>query len=742
MSQCIVADATQFFRQINSYLNVDHRVHVQEAFAFARREHGDQRRKSGELFFTHPVTVAYYLSEFHLDAATLSAALLHDIAEDTRVSVNELESKFGPEVALLVDGVTKLKDVTKGVAQGQKMTAEELQTASLHKMFGVMTTDVRTVIVKLFDRLHNMRTIKALPFNKQLQKANETLVVYAPLANRLGIWDVKNELESRSLEILNNPAYNIIKQRREAIKEEQQEAFNLVSGQIFQCLLDANLDVRNVLLAPENIYTVYQDLSVKGASYYDVDQTMRLIVLLDDWPSCYLALGHLHQLWKPVPGHFDDYIAIPRHNLYRSLHTTVVHTNGQHIKIRIRTVSMNKVSEIGVLSRWLYAGTPLWTKGVADRVGSFLENISENISVETQDPGAGVRGVVEDVFRQQIRVYTPRGNLVELRQGATPVDFAYAIHTGLGDQCYAAYVNEALYPLNKPLRDGDQIRIVKSVRAEPQRAWLDEDLGYIVTNYARSHARRWFRRLPEEQAIFQGHNLLESELNMLGLPNFSHMQVIEMLEYEHITDLYHDLGRANLLPTAVATRILENTWEKEPSRDLDNIIYSAAGEKFIIVNTEMRDLRLCSTCSPRPRDTIVGFVRADGGVTVHKETCRTLQPSRLSGRTLKLGWGEATTRQARLITIQVDVYDRPGLLYDITRLMQDEQINIAFTNTQSPANKGEKYLILGLEIVRARQLVRILHQIQALANVYAVRYLPEGLPEDMKLLPPSIYKPE
>ncbi|MEZ4643062.1 MAG: TGS domain-containing protein [Chloroflexota bacterium] len=269
----------------------------------------------------------------------------------------------------------------------------------------------------------------------------------------------------------------------------------------------ANLTVRNVLLAPENVYTVYQDLSTRGMSYYDVDKTMRLIILMDDWPSCYLALGHLHQLWQPVPGRFDDYIAVPRDNLYRSLHTTVVHNNGQHLKLRIRTVAMDKVSEIGVLARWVYAGTPLWSEGIANRVESFLLNINENISVETQDPGAGVKGVVEDVFRKQVRVYTPRGDVIELRQGATPIDFAYAIHTGLGDQCYAAYVNEVLHPLNKPLRDGDRVRIVKSVRAEPQRAWLDEDLGYIQTNYARSHARRWFRRLSHDMAILHGRNL-------------------------------------------------------------------------------------------------------------------------------------------------------------------------------------------------------------------------------------------
>ncbi|MCA9932536.1 MAG: bifunctional (p)ppGpp synthetase/guanosine-3',5'-bis(diphosphate) 3'-pyrophosphohydrolase [Ardenticatenaceae bacterium] len=738
----IVTDATEFFKQINSYLPVDQRLCVQEAFAFARREHGDQRRKSGELFFIHPLTVAYYLSEYHLDSAALSAALLHDIAEDTRVSIDDIERRFGKDVALLVDGVTKLKDVTLGVSKGRKLSPEELQNASLHKMFDVMTADVRTVIVKLFDRLHNMRTIKALPERKQRQKAEETLTVYAPLANRLGIWKVKNELEALSLEVLNQSAYELIKTRREHLLQEQQAAYKQVSAEIFDCLLQANLDVRDVMLAPENIYTVYQDLTARGASYYDVDRTLRLIVLMDDWPSCYLALGHLHRLWKPVPGRFDDYVAVPLDNLYRSLHTTVVHSDGQYVKLRIRTVEMDKVSEIGVLARWLYAGTPLWTTGIANRIDSFISNITENISVEVQDPGAGVKGVVEDVFRKQIRVYTPRGDVVELGQGATAIDFAYSIHTGLGNQCHAAYVNDQLYPLNRPLHDGDRVQIVKSVRAEPQRAWLDEDLGYIATNYARSHARRWFRRLSKGKAVFQGKKLLESELEMLGLPDYPHVEIAAAFKYESTTELYHDIGRADVLLTAVATSVLENTWGRGPARNLDDVVYSVTGEKYVIVNAHKRKLRLCATCNPHPGDAIAGFVRADGGVTVHQETCHTLRPNRLSGRILKLGWGKTGTRQARLLTVQVDVFDRPGLLYDITRLMQDEQINISFINTMIPSRKGEKHVILGVEVVRPRQLVRILHQIQAIANVFAVRCLPETPSQDESFPTKMPYKPE
>ncbi len=735
-------DGEQFFEQINSYLSIEEVRCVREAFELARREHGDQRRKSGELFFTHPLTVACYLSEYHLDAPALAAALLHDVAEDTHVPIAQIEAQFGPEVARLVDSVTKLKDVSLGVARGRRLSKKEIEDASLAKLLGAMTGDVRAVIIKLFDRLHNMRTIQATRRDRQIHKANETLAVYAPLANRLGIWKLKNELESLSLQTLNNQAYQIIKQRREQINREHQQFYELVSNQIFNGLLEVNLDVRSVVLSPENIYTVYQDQLRRGASFHAVDQTMRVVIMMADWMACYRALGHLHQLWRPVPGTFDDYIAVPRDNLYRSLHTTVVHRNGQRLKLRFRTPTMDKVSEIGVLSRWLYAGTPFWSKSVADRVETFLANISDNINLESQNPGAGVKGVVEDVFGRQIRVSTPRGDVVELSQGATPIDFAYAIHTGLGDQCHAAYVNGALYPLNKPLKDGDRVHIVKKLRAQPQRFWLDEDLGYIATTYARSHARRWFRRLSAAAAVTQGRELLRYELNMLGFPQRPHQDIASSFQYKTTTDLYYSLGRAELLPTVVATRVLEDEWSQRPSRDLDHIVYTAKGEKLVITNAYNRKLRLCGTCRPLARDSIVGFVRADGTITVHKEGCRTLRPELMFGRTLKLGWSdESAARRGRLVTIQVDVYDRPGLLFEITQLMQDRQINITYIYTP-PRRKGEMQMILTVEVITPRQLVGILHQIYALANVYAVRCLQQGPPPAYNETPTSLYRPE
>jgi len=366
--QYVTADGDEFFELIHTYLDQQDILRVQEAFDLARREHGDQSRRSGELFFTHPLTVAYYMAEYKLDANALMAALLHDVAEDTVVSVDQIQEIFGAEVSQLVDGVTKLKEVSAGVARGRLLHPNEIQDASLHKMFNAMTADVRVVLIKLFDRLHNMRTLQALPFYKQELKAKETLAVYAPLANRLGIWCLKTQLEALSLEVLDNETYRFITQALELQNHQRRAYYTLISDQIIRHLQSRGVSVVNVLSNPESIYSVYQSLSTHPAPYENIKTPLRVVVLLEDIASCYLSLGHVHQLWRPVPGMFDDYIAVPRENLYRALHTTVIYSNGQPLKVRFRSRAMNEVSEIGVLARWVYAGTPMWTKGIEDRV--------------------------------------------------------------------------------------------------------------------------------------------------------------------------------------------------------------------------------------------------------------------------------------------------------------------------------------------------------------------------------------
>lgn len=746
----MTADAEQLLELIHTYLSETDRLQIHRALEFARREHGDQRRVTGELFVTHPITVATYLATYRMDATAITAALLHDVAEDIPIPIEQIADDFGPEVAALVDGVTKLKEVTRTVArgagQGRKMSKEELQQATLRKLFAAMTSDVRTVIIKLFDRLHNMRTLHGLQLHKQRAKAKETLDVYAPLAYRLGMWEVKSELEWRSLAVLEPHAYETIRAELERLRREQEPRFKIVRAQIDHTLQTAGLPPYDIKMAPESIYTVYQDLVKHGMGYRDVDRILRITVLMDDQIDCYTALGHLHALWRAVPRRVDDYISVQRENLYQSLHTTVVDEQGQPLKIRVRTVDMERRAQIGVLATWYYAGTTMSIDSVTEHLGTFLDSVKDSISVDPYDTALSVQSALEDVLGNQIRVYTPKGEPKDLAEGSTPIDFAYRIHTELGNRCHAVFVNDLPYPLNRPLKNGDQVRISDSKRAQPQRAWLDEDLGYITTTYARMHARRWFRRLPEQEAIQQGRQLLQHELDMLGLPDLPHADIAAFFDYQDATELYYSLGRAELLPTNLSTRVMTDQWAKGRCLPLDNVVAAADGATYIITNADNHRLRLCSMCDPRPRDAIVGYLRQDGVVTVHREGCQTLNAvlARKEGihSLLKLDWGAEHQREARLVSVYVDVYDRPNLLHDITQLMYKKESNIAHICTTRQGRPGEVTIEMILEVINPRQLVRILHQIEALVNVKQVRCVPISAGSEIDCLPSGFYRPE
>jgi guanosine-3',5'-bis(diphosphate) 3'-pyrophosphohydrolase len=724
-SRFIDPDGRIFFDQIATYLSLEDRKRVRRAFELARREHGDDRRKSGELFFTHPLTVAYYLSEYYVDASALIAALLHDVAEDTSVSIEEIEAKFGAEVAKIVDGLTKFDRLTAQAELGRELTADEVKDATLRKLFAMMTGDVRVGIVKIFDRLHNMRTIKAMPRHKQREKAQETLNVYAPLANRLGMWLVKNELQTLSLEVLEPAYYQALEAyivRREA---EQEAEFQAIAQKITSDLNQNGVQVVDVLTVPLDFYEQYKQMKARGQMSLsrDVELPTRLVVLLKDTPGCYLAVGRIHALWRPVQGEFDDYIAAPRENLYRSLHTTVVY-NGRQIKIRFRTSGMHIESQMGVLSQWLNNfNMPLWSREVSTRIEEMLATISESIQQDGQEISEGVRTVLDDIFTDQIMAYTPNGEMRELPLGATPVDFAYTIHTEIGHGCRGAVINGVQVPLNYTLEDGDSVHILRH-GSQPQRAWLDETLGYLKTSAAKAAVRRWYRRLPHEKAVHQGKELLQAELDMMGLGDYSHLLVASWFGYTRPQELYHALGRAEILPTAVATKVITDTWAQQPTSEADRqAVTSRDGEWFIIENAGGRHLRICGTCNSRPGDRIVGFIRKDGGVTVHSISCPLLRHDDLQrGRLLKLRWGDETEKSGQPIAIRIEVHDRDGLLSEIATLMRDEQINITMICSRTVMHKAT--IILGFDVSSSLQLVSIMHTIQAMVNVINVERLP------------------
>lgn len=722
MTKYINPDGEQFFAQVASYLNLEDRQRVREAFELARREHGNDRRKSGELFFTHPLTVAHYLAEYFAEAPVLIAALLHDVAEDTSVSVQEIEMLFGTDVGRIVGGLTKFDRVTAKAKLGRDLRPEELLEATHYRLLDTFKDDLRVGIVKIFDRLHNMRTIDAMPPHKQAEKARETLSIYAPLANRLGMWLIKNELQDISLNILDTERYSTVVEMLKRRTESNEDDFRHIAQILRDTFSDSGIMVGEVMMAEEDIYRAYRAYiaNKNGKLPPELETPPAIVVLVKDIPSCYMALGHVHNLWRPVPGEFDDYIAAPRDNLYRSLHTTVKY-NGRPVKIRFRTLNMQIESQTGILAKWMSAaGMEVWSQEVSKRIDTMIDTISERIQHGEDALGEGVRTVLEDVFTNQIIVYTPQGDMRELPQGATPIDFAYTIHTAVGNSCRAALVNGQQVPLTHQLQEGDSVKILRH-GSEPQRTWLDEDLGYIKTSSARSSLRRWFRRLPEEEAIEQGKKLLRSELYMLGLPNYSHLLVAGWFGFSKAEDLYHALGRAEVLPSAVATKVLTDTWAQEPEEGTNGqMAESADGEWFIISNAGERDLKMCKRCNPRPGDNIIGFIRKNDQVTVHSIACPLIRQDEMhGGRSLKLRWGEEG--RGRPVAMRIDVHDRDGLLSEIADLMSREHINITMLCSRTIRHRAT--LILGVKVATPRQVVRVLHRIQAMVNVINIECL-------------------
>lgn len=737
----------QTLADLISYLEPQEFERVQAAFEYARQMHGDQRRQSGELFFTHPVTVAIYLARYKLDSAALSAALLHDVAEDTEESVAGIAARFGDDVAQIVDGVTKFEQTAESIDQMGALTKKQIRDATLHKLFQFMIRDKRVVIIKLFDRLHNMQTMGAMPQEKRVQKVEETLYVYAPLANRLGMWELKNALQSLSLLITDPETFYQIRDQLADLYDKLEPKLTDIRRRIKSQLEAQDIPYIDVLPSPRNIYTVYERSRQNGHTKPQLDTVIRLVVVVPARLDCYAALGAVHAMWRPVPGTFDDYIAHPRKNLYRALHTTVMYQTkpgqkGELIKLRFRTEVMNIASDIGVLANWAY-GDHSWSSElddeVSDQVTDFLRTVDEDIASEAHDVTDGVQNVVEDILQARITVYTPHGAAKSLPEGATAIDFAYTVHTDVGDSCRKAYVNGRLRALNEPLHDGEIVEIVKFRHPNPQRIWLDEDLGFLQTGRARMQVRRHFRRLDTDVAIREGYELLQEELHRIGHPTYSHKQVAQWVGLAKPKQLYHALGRADVLVTTVATKVLTDTWNRGHIRRIGQIVESADGERFIINNAGNSTLRMCHSCNPRPGDNIVGFFRKDGNITVHKEACHTLPPDPFTYRLIRLAWGEEG-RNVRLVEIDIQVHDRPHLLYEITDLLRPEMVNIASIRTER--DRTGLHVYIGLEVPNARLLVRILHRIQALVNVRMVSCLPEDDDEVPGMLTTPFYHPE
>ena len=662
----------------SDYVPEDKLEIITTAYDFAESAHNGQMRLSGEPFIIHPLQTALLLADLKLDANTLAAALLHDVVEDNEdIEVADVEKKFGSEVARLVDGVTKLTNaelVTPGNATTPQ--AGHAQAETIRKMLMAMAVDIRVVLIKLADRLHNMQTIQHLPPEKRIEKAQETLDIYAPLAHRLGIWEVKWQLEDLAFQQLNPESYKSISTMLNTKRTEREDYVWKVQG-ILQGELETAGIRAEVTGRPKHIYSIHKK-TLKYAemtkSMDDIYDLFALRVLVDDLAGCYAALGVVHNKWRPLPGQFDDYIANPKDNLYQSIHTTVLCEDGNSVEVQIRTHDMHNVSEYGVAAHWLYK------EGRAkdaqfDQKMTWLRQLLE-WQRDVAEAEEFVESFKTDIFQNQVFVYTPAGDLKELPAGSTPLDFAFRIHSDLIFRCIGAKVNGKLVPLTYKLQNGDTVQVLTSntVRS-PSLDWLNQEAGYIRTASARARVRQWFKRQERSANIQRGRDMYNKQIKRLNA-TMSDSEAAEMVGIAKVEDFFAALGDGSVTVNQVVQKLsnkeAENIVEIKPAAALPSILPSSAIE-VLGVGDLLTSIARC--CNPINGDEIAGYITRSRGVTVHRRNCPNILNETEKERLVTVGWGKTQTLYP--VRIQVRAWDRVGLLRDVTAAVSDEGVNIA-----------------------------------------------------------------
>ncbi len=700
------------------YLPPERRGQVESAYVFARQAHEGQFRKSGEPYVSHPLSVAALVADLRMDVSTILAALLHDVVEDCGVTLEEIEERYGPQARKLVDGVTKLGQLEwqEEVDGRRRPAGTPSQAENLRKMLLAMAEDVRVVIIKLADRLHNMRTLQPFTPDKRRRIARETMEIYAPLATRLGIWQFKWELEDLSFHHLEPEKYKEIagllastRRTREAYIEKAKE---LLEGELQRGGIKAEVSGR-----PKHIYSIYQKqlkYAAQGRDIQEIYDLLALRVLVESLPDCYSALGVIHNLWRPLPGTFDDYISMPKDSGYQSLHTTIMAEKGQPLEVQIRTHEMHRVSEYGVAAHWRYKEGSSRDVKLEERL-TWLRQLLE-WQRDLQGAEEFVESVKTDLFTDRVFVYTPKGEIKDLPAAATPVDFAYRVHTDLGHKCVGAKVNGRLVPLNYTLKTGDMIEIVagKGDRG-PRLDWLNPELGYIRSTHAREKIRQWFRRQERGEAIDRGREVVRREVARLGLA-VSDDEVAKLLKYEGVEPFLAAVGYGDVSTTTIANRL---AGVQEPERPLMVSAptapigpSSATGIRVMGVGGLLSSMATC--CHPVPGDAIVGFITRTRGVTVHRVDCPNVVNIEDRDRLVKVDWGDGDRRYA--VPVQINAVDRVGLLRDIASVVSSEGINIIQTY-QKALPDGTAQFLLTMETTGMGQLSRVLARIEGVQGV-------------------------
>ncbi len=695
---------------------------LRRAVATALRAHAGQRRVSGEPYVRHSLAVAQILADLGLDHETLAAAILHDVVEDTGVVLDELRRDFGARVAGLVDGVTKMKVIQEFQSEPAGSRRESAQAESLRKMLLAMAEDVRVVFIKLADRLHNMRTLAALPEEKQKRIARETMDIFAPLANRLGIWQMKWELEDLAFRYLEPAAYKQIAgylAERRVDREAYIARFvETLSDELKSAGLAAEVTGR-----PKHIYSIWRKMQKKGKDFERIFDVRAVRVLVDNIRDCYGALGVVHSLWQHIPGEFDDYIATPKENSYRSIHTAVIGPEGKTVEVQIRTREMHDQSELGVAAHWRYKEGARADKSYDAKI-AWLRSLLK-WKDEVAEAAEFVDQFKSEVFSERVYVFTPKGNIVDLQAGATPLDFAYHIHTDVGHRCRGAKVNGQMVPLTHALKTGDRVEVLTVKEGGPSRDWLSPHLGYLLTSKARAKVSHWFREQNYETSVAEGREVLEREFHRLGIGDVNYDKLAGRFQFHRTEDFLAAAGRGEIKPSQLMAAVQELT---EPARAPVRSVITpraapvarrAAGVTIQGVGNLLTRMAKC--CNPVPGDSIVGFITRGQGVTIHRQDC----PNALrhhaehDERLIEVGWG-ADTGQTYPVEVELNAYDRAGLLRDITSLLANEKINVLGVSTVTDKNQVA-HMTFTLDIPNIETLSRILALLDQIPNVMEVR---------------------
>ncbi len=699
--------------KVKGYLPPKKLALVEDAYNFAAKAHQGQVRKSGDAYIEHPLQVALILAELQFDASAIAAALLHDVPENCGVPLAELKAKFGSEVAKLVDGTTKL-----GKLSLHAPTAEtrESQAENLRKMLVAMAEDLRVVFIKLADRLHNMRTLSALKPEMQRSIAQETLEIYAPLAHRLGIWELKWQLEDLSFRYLAPERYRqiakLIVTRRAQRERFIAQIIKVLEGEFKRVDLRAEISGR-----PKHIYSIYQKMQRYAAQdkhFDDIHDLLALRVLVGSVADCYNVLGIIHSLWRPMPGEFDDFIANPKPNGYQALHTVVVCLGTIPLEVQIRTREMHHIAEYGVAAHWRYKEGEKEDLHFEERI-AWLRQL---IDWHRELPGAEefLESVKTDIFIDQVFVYTPQGEIKDLPKGSTSLDFAYRVHTELGHRCIGAKVNGKLVPLNYQLSNGDVIEIVSSKGDKaPSRDWLNPHLGYAKTSHAREKIRQWFSRQEREENIERGRQLLEKEMRHLGIRSTEREELAKLFKYDSLDDFLAAIGYGGVSTHQIAVKL--SAQQEPPPAKAEAAPPKPPEATIQVLGMGNLVTHLARCCHPLPGDKIIGYVTRSRGVTIHRHDCYNVVYEDEKERLISVEWGQSDSLYP--VKIQVDAWDRVGLIRDITTIVAEEGVNIAdVSSSHHDDHTVAEYFTL--QTKGLAQLSRLMAKIDGIRGVIGV----------------------